>query len=223
MRRKRALAQGSMHERYSGTIGTLPHANRVLSAVSAANEQLLVTLRASAFRNQRSFPLPAAVRQRFIEVPRAKLRDAASCGVLLVDARCAQIAYERSITPEGREPARYSDTDGGVRHSVALAYSLLAVVWYVVHTTPAAAGLLLGMSASIVERLRDLSVGKLGFVARREPGWVQPRWRERPDVWMGLLETRDAGESPPPSIVLRCLKASSADSDRLRTWIEAGS
>ncbi len=223
MPRKRALAYSSPYEGHSGGALGLAHVNAVLSAVSAANEQLLVTLRESAFRNDPTFPLPSVVRRTFIEVSRAKLRDAARCGILLVDARCAQAAYGRSIALESPEPARYSDAGGGAQHSVALAYSQLAVVWYVVHMAPTAAGLLLGMSASIVEGFRDLSVGKLAFVARREPGWVQPRWRDRPDVWMGLLQMGGTGECPPPSIVLRCLKASAAHSEGLRNWIDASS
>lgn len=217
---KGALTDGSPEGR-SGRAIEPKHISEVLSAVSAANEHLLVSLRESAFRNELSFPLPAIVRRRFIEIPRAQLREAAQCGVLLVDARCAQVTCECSIAQGSPEPPSYWDKESGTQRAVALAYSLLTAVWYVVHTTPAAASLLLGVSASVVEAFRDLGVGKLALVARREPGWVQPRWRDRPDVWMGLLETRDAGDSPPPSIILRCLKASAASSPGLLRLIEA--
>ena len=188
----------------------------VLSAVSAANEQILVALRESAFRNEPTFPLPALVRRRFIEISRAQLREVATCGALLVDVRFADTGSWRSIAHASEEPA--DDRRGRVASDqcVALAYGVLAVVWYVVQATPVAAGLLLGMSTAVVKEFERLGVGKLGFVARSHPNWVQPRWSDRADVWMDILQTD--GRLPPA--LRRCLRAAAARSPGLLSIIE---
>src|ERR1700730_1325004 len=115
MPREDAVSHSGTHTVSSGRAFEPQRIAEVLGAVSAANEQFLVTLRESAFRNEPTFPVPPVVRRRFIEIQRAKLRDAAQCGVLLVDADFAEVACARSIAPASQEPVNYSDTCGGAQ------------------------------------------------------------------------------------------------------------
>src|SRR6266704_1072438 len=105
--------------------------------------------------------------------------------------------------------------------SVVLAYSALMIGWYIVHHAPALTGVLLGMADPIVAEFRKVGIGDLAGIARDRAHWIQPRWKDRIDVWSQIRESDpETIESDRNCTILRCLKASAGVSPRLLASME---
>jgi hypothetical protein len=197
--------------------------SEVLAAVAELNEQVLDALAESARRTNADFPLAPTLRSAITTLTSAQRRQAARCGVLLGDAGFSDLARWRHVAV----PSEYALLPDDERcwlssgHSAVLAYAVLMVAWHVVHISPAAASVLLGMTEPVMVVYHKLGVGDLAHIARCHPGWVQPRWRDRPDVWVSMVEV--AAQAPrlePASMILRCLKVSANHSTRLIAAVE---
>lgn len=222
MQRPNAVSYTGPHEDCGGASLEPRRIQEVLSAIVAANEQWLTVLRYRAFLEPSTFPLSTGARRALIEMTQAQLRETARCGILLADAGFSDLERWRSIAHVDPQKLDHDRGESSVgKHSVVLAYSLFAVAWYVLHTAPAAAGVLLGMSVGVAEEFRALRIGQLAWVARRYSNWVQPRWCDRPDVWTDVLKTDRTAEWAASSVILRCLKVTAGQSPGLRPFIDA--
>jgi len=200
-----------------------PVLRQALDAVSAVNSQLLDALVESARRDAPGFPLDESLRSRMAKFSLEERRRAAGCRVFLVDAKFVEFSCWREMTlPSGT--ALSTETLPPwlpIEESRSLAHSALLLAWYVIQTNPAAARVLLGMSASGVLAYRKLTIGDLAQVARCRPDCVRPRWPARADVWAQLIE--EAGGAEPRgsrSTTLRCLEVSAGDLNWLSAHVE---
>ena len=196
----------------------------VCDAIFASNQQLLNALAVSARMRSGAFPLPAELRTPLEALSEADRRGAAQCGILLADAGFADSARWRAIARMSEHEGLSNDAREWLasEDSVVLAHSVLMVAWYLVHTTPEAAGILLGMTDPVMEEYRSLGVGNLALIATRRPHWIRPRWRDRADVWRSLIGIGSSKDGPPPpSVALRCLSVSAAYSPHLQASLEA--
>jgi len=220
MHRKQAFLPTEPHKERCAGSSEPQRIQEVLFAIAGANEQWLPVLRQRAFREDSTFPLPSVVRRRLIEMTDGQLREVAQCGILLAEARFLDVEHWRSIAHRGPvQPNSHDEDKVAGKHAVSVAYSLFAVVWYVVQTAPSAAGVLMGMSADVVEEFKSLRVGQLARVARCYASCIQPRWRDRADVWMGVLQPQGPEEGRRRSVILQCLKAASERSPGLLPFI----
>ncbi len=225
MQRKQPLPLTWPHEESRGCKFEPKVMGEVLEAVVALNEQLLDALANSARATSAKFPLPDSVRLSFAAMSDGKRRLAARCGVLLLDAGFSDETGWRDLALLGAREAYSNQICAWLspEESVVLSYSALMVAWYIVHTTPGAAGVLLGMSDPVLEEFRFLGVGNLAAIARRHPHWIQPRWLDRPDVWFDLIDDpARADASHLTTVPLRCLTVSAAYAPNLLASMEAG-
>jgi hypothetical protein len=225
MQRKQPLPHTWPHEESRGCKFEPKVMGEVLDAVVALNDQLLEALASSARTISDTFPLPDSLRTSFAAISDGQRRLAARCGVLLADAGFSDDALWRRIAlPSEHNDARSNDTRAWLssEESVVLCYSALMVAWYIVHTTPGASGVLLGMSDAVLEEFRSLGVGDLALIARRRPNWIRPRWIDRPDVWLDLIDDQGQDDIRATSVPLRCLTVSAAYAPNLLASMEAG-
>jgi hypothetical protein len=181
-----------------------------LAAIGGVNKQLLEALRLSAGRVDQTFPLAQNLRAQFAALTADQIRGAPFCGVLLADAGFSEAERWRRVSePSELEPSGENAPEWLAReHAIVLAYAILMVAWHVVHTVPAAAGVLLGMSGPVRTLYRTLDTADLARIARNHSGWIRPRWVDRPDLWRSVLETdtdTDSGALGSLSVVLSCL------------------
>lgn len=188
---------------------------KVLETVTEVNEQLLEALVDSARSDSAEFPLSGSLRPGVARLSFEECRWAARCGVLLADTKLADSrgwrdvqAYNKADVPAAsRRPWLPMD------QSMSLAHSIFLVSWHLIHSTPAVARVLLGLSAADVAAYRGLGVGDLAKIARRHPECVRPRWSDRLDVWNHLLEGATCpGIQESRSMTLHCLQVSAGES-----------
>jgi hypothetical protein len=193
----------------------------VLVAVNETNGQLLDALAHSA-QSKLRFPLNESLRAPFAALSSSHRRRGGQCGVVLADAGFSDPERWQRLVTRGEHELGRADGDWlPTEDAIALASTLLMVAWHTVRVRPSLAGILLGMSESVVEVYRKLGVAELAQIARRRPQWVRPRWSDRPDVWRSVLETAEQpAADDSASIVLRCLKASAMGSSRLLSSLE---
>ena len=188
----------------------------VLAAVNETNGQLLDAL-AHCAQSKLPFPLSDSLRAPFAALPSSHRRRAGQCGVVLADVGFSDPQRWQRLVTRGEHESITAEGDWlPTEDAIALASSLLMVAWHIVRVRPSLAGILLGMSESVVEMYRKLGVAELAQIARRRPQWVRPRWSDRPDVWQSVLGTAEQpAADDSASIVLRCLKVSAMGSSRL--------
>lgn len=212
-----------------------------LEAVAELNGEWLEALKERASQDNPEFPLPATLRSLFASLTRAQCRERGQCGVLLVDGGFTNVARWQVIADSGEviPISTIMEDDAGpprwlpYKHAIVLAHSTLLVTWQIVHSCPAAAGVLLGMSEPVVQPYGRLSLSDLSRLARSHPGWFRPRWSDRPDIWAGILQSNPLSTSQsdpqshskshsksnyntaPASAVLHCLKLSATGSARV--------
>jgi hypothetical protein len=198
----------------------------VLSAVIGLNEQVLDGLVASAQSMDAEFPLASPLRANVATLTDGQRRQIARCGVCLADAGFADLARWQQVALVCKS-ALPSDDDRpwlSSNQSELLAYAVLIVAWHAVRRSPGIASVLLGMTEPVVAVYHDLEVRELARVACAHPGWVQPRWRERTEVWEGLIAfTKRKSQLGPDALTLWCLKASASVSSSLTACVESNS
>ena len=187
----------------------------LLDTVAAVNGQLLGALIDSARSDNLEFPLPESLRGPVARLTVPERETIARCGVFLGDANPWGISHGRGIADQSGmalsiEPARPWLP---AEQALSLAHSMLLLSWYLIHTSPAVARVLLGMNATGVAAYRALRVNDLAQIARAHPYRVRPRWPDQLDVWTHLVEGGGGAASPDPrSMTLRCLQVSAGSS-----------
>ena len=197
--------------------------SEALAAIAGLNEQVLAALTDSARNSEVEFPLAPTLRGSIAALTDVQRRQAAQCRVLLVDAGFSDLkrwadgalARESMVPPEDRCPWLPAG------QSEVLSYAVLMVAWHIVHRSRAVAALLLGMPDAVLTVFEKLSVSDLSTIARTHPGWVQPRWRQRSEIWASVVgSVAQAGASDTAAMIFRFLQASATDATQLITSVE---
>lgn len=173
--------------------------NETLSALAELNEQSLLLLVAQAATAERATqPLLRDLAQLWSKLDADALKRAAACPYLLMDTGFADPsrwlwARGQQVLERERGPVVPFFT---VPKAAAFMRTVLSYGWHLAQSQPAAARLLLGMSAPCVKLVRDCTLSQMGELAERHPAWLQPRWPQRVRVWRELLTAAAAGEGP---------------------------
>jgi hypothetical protein len=64
---------------------------------------------------------------------------------------------------------------------------VLVLGWHLARANRQLARVVLGMSPACAERIAQLRLHDLDWLAEHRPGWVRPRWEKQPRVWQHLL------------------------------------
>jgi hypothetical protein len=67
--------------------------------------------------------------------------------------------------------------------------------WHLARSEPAAARLLLGVSAANVTVIGGCTLSRLTRLAETHSQWLRPRWENRPRIWCDLLRAAGEGKS----------------------------
>jgi hypothetical protein len=187
----------------------------LLDTVAAVNSQLLDALVDCAQSENLEFPLPGSLRGTVARLTVPERETLARCGVFLADVNLRGITRDRGI-PDRRDRVLLTEQRRPwlpMDESLSLAHSVLLVSWYLIHTSPAVARVLLGITASDVAAYRELGVQEIAQIACTRPDRVRPRWSNQLEVWTYLVEgARSPATLDPRSMTLRCLQFSAASS-----------
>jgi hypothetical protein len=168
-----------------------------LESVVEANEQVLALLREQCRVAAAQPSLIWDVSSLMLNLDAKSLRCAAASAVLLVDAQFADArAWSEAIVGAVNDrlpstPATFFTVDG----TVAVMRLVVTHAWHLARSEPAAARLLLGLSAANVAVIGGCTLSRLTHLAETRTQWLRPRWESRPRVWCNLLRTAGAGDS----------------------------
>ena len=181
-----------------------------LDAVAELNGQCIGFLATMAASDARHCPALFAGQSAFwSDLPeRAKQRLAASPW-LLVDGGFNDLPRWRHL--ESRMvhdlPAQFAEpvfVGAGVSDFVR---RVLILGWHMARADRQVARVVLGMSAPCAERIAQLRLQDLDWLALHRPGWVRPRWERQPQVWRHLLlAARDPASTQLTQVSLRGLQ-----------------
>ncbi len=167
-----------------------------LESVLEVNEQALALLRAQcqASASQHS-PLGEAG-SLLLKLDARALRRAAASTVLLVDAGLgdarlwpdAILGAVHDGPPSAAEP--FFTVDG----AVTVMRLVMTQAWHLARSEPAAARLLLGVSARNLSLIGGCTLSRLTGLAESHSHWLRPRWETRPRIWCDLLRAAGEGE-----------------------------
>ena len=136
-----------------------------------------------------------AVRDLLVNLDAQALRRMAGSPVMLVDAGFGQggswsAALVGAINDRPQvQAAPFFTVDG----SVALMRLVVTQAWHLSRSQPAAARLLLGMSAANHSVIAGCTLSRLMRLAETHGHWLRPRWEQRTGIWCDLL--RMAGDA----------------------------
>lgn len=185
-----------------------------LDAVTEVNAQCIGFLAEMAAAGPRQCPSLFAGQAAFWQnLPeRARQRLAASPW-LLVDA-----GFD--------DPARWRSLEQRMVHDLPLQYAepvfvgagagdfvrrVLVLGWHLARAERQLARMVLGMSGACADRIRQLRLQDLDWLAQHRPGWVRPRWERQPQVWRHLLlAARDPGSDQLTQVSLRGIQLMAA-------------
>jgi hypothetical protein len=168
-----------------------------LESVVEVNEQVLALLREQCRLAVAQPPLLQDVSSLVLNLDAKSLRCAAGSAVLLVDAQFADArAWPEAIVGAVNDrpplaPAAFFTVDG----TVAVMRLVMTHAWHLARSEPAAARLLLGLSAANLAVIGGCTLSRLTQLAETRTQWLRPRWESRPRVWRNLLRTAGAADS----------------------------
>jgi hypothetical protein len=168
-----------------------------LESMTDVNEEVLALLRAQCSVTGWQPPLIQDVRDLLLNLDAASMRRAAGTAVLLVDAGFGQGSrWSDAIVGavndrDAPAAAAFFTVDAAVR----VMRLVMTHAWHLARSEPAAARLLLGLSATNVTVIGGCSLTRLLGLADVRTQWLRPRWEDRPGVWRELLRTAAAGDA----------------------------
>jgi hypothetical protein len=168
-----------------------------LESVVAVNEQVLALLCEQCRVPEAQPSLLRDVSSLMLNLDTSALRCAAASAVLLVDAQFADARlWSEAIVGAVNDrppfsPAAFFTVDG----TVAVMRLVMTHAWHLARSEPAAARLLLGLSAANLAVIGGCTLSRLTQLAETRTQWLRPRWETRPRVWCNLLQTACAGDS----------------------------
>jgi hypothetical protein len=168
-----------------------------LESVVEVNEHALALLRAQC---RVTAALPSLLRDvgsLVLNLDAKSLRCAAASAVLLVDAQFADARLwpEAIVGAINDRPPLTPEAFFTVDGTVAVMRLVMTHAWHLARSEPAAARLLLGMSAANLAVIGGCSLSRLTHLAENRTQWLRPRWESRPGVWCSLLRTAGTGDS----------------------------
>jgi hypothetical protein len=155
-----------------------------LESVVEVNEQALALLREQCRQTAAQPSLLRDVGSLMLDLDAKSLRCAAASAVLLVDAQFADARlWSEAIVGAVNDRAPFTPA------------AFFTVDWHLARSEPAAARLLLGLSAANLAIIGGCSLSRLTHLAETRTQWLRPRWEGRPRVWGSLLRTAGTGDS----------------------------
>lgn len=160
-----------------------------LESVLEVNEQALWLLRAQCQAGGGPPPLIQEVKDLLLNLDAQSMRRAAASAVLLVDAGFADAglwscAIVGAVNDRPQiETGPFFTVDG----SVALMRLVMTQAWHLARSQPAAARLLLGVSAANLGVIGGCTLSRLMRLAETRSHWLRPRWENRTGIWCDLL------------------------------------
>jgi hypothetical protein len=167
-----------------------------LESVVDVNEQVLALLREQCRMAAAQPSLIRDVSGLLLNLDAKALRCAAASAVLLVDVQFADArAWSDAIIGAVNDrlpftPATFFTVDG----TVAVMRLVVTHAWHLARSEPAAARLLLGLSAASVAVIGGCTLSRLTELAETRTQWLRPRWESRPRIWCNLLRTAGTGD-----------------------------
>lgn len=161
-----------------------------LDAVADLNLQCIDLLAAMAAADTRHCPaLFAGQGALWHDLPQRAREHLAASPWLLVDAgfddlprwRCLEHRAVHDLPVQYAEPVFVGEGVGDFIRQV------LMMGWHMARAERQLARVVLGMSAACAERIGQLRLQDLYWLASHRPGWVRPRWERQPQVWRHLL------------------------------------
>ncbi|HTB67485.1 MAG TPA: hypothetical protein VK727_14745 [Steroidobacteraceae bacterium] len=168
-----------------------------LESVVEVNEQALALLREQCRVAAEPSSLIRDVSSLMLNLDAKSLRCAAGSAVLLVDAQFADArSWSDALVGAVNDrppcaPAAFFTVDG----TVAVMRLVVTHAWHLARSEPAAARLLLGLSAANLAVIGGCTLSRLTHLAETRTQWLRPRWESRPRVWCNLLRTAGAGDT----------------------------
>jgi hypothetical protein len=168
-----------------------------LESVLEVNEQVLALLRTQCQLGASPPPLIRDVNDLLLNLDPQSMRRAAASAVLLVDAGFADAglwsaAIIGAVNDRPQvELAPFFTVDG----SVALMRLVMTQAWHLARSQPAAARLLLGLSAANLGVIGGCTLSRLTRLAETRSHWLRPRWENRPGIWCDLLRMAGNAET----------------------------
>jgi hypothetical protein len=168
-----------------------------LESVVEVNEQALALLREQCREAVAQSTLIRDVGSLMLDMDARSLRCAAASAVLLVDAQFAdaRLWSEAIVGAVNDRPPSTSAAFFTVDGTVAVMRLVVTHAWHLARSEPAAARLLLGLSAANLAVIGGCTLNRLTQLAETRTEWLRPRWESRPRVWRNLLRTAGAGDS----------------------------
>jgi hypothetical protein len=132
---------------------------------------------------------------------------------LLVDAGFADLPRWRCLEQRMVHdlPQQYTETVFVGAGAGDFIRRVLMLGWHLARAERQLARVVLGMSAPCAERIGQLRLQDLDWLALHRPGWVRPRWERQPQVWRHLLlAARDPGNEQLTQVSLRGIQLMAA-------------
>lgn len=181
-----------------------------LDAVTDINLQCIDLLTAMAEADARLCPsLFAGQAACWHDLPPLARQRIAGSPWLLVDAgfddaarwRCLEQRMVHDLPVQYAEPVFVGE---GVADFIR---QVLVLGWHLARAERQLARVVLGMSAAVADRIGQLRLQDLNWLALHRPGWVRPRWERQPQVWRHLLlAARSPGTHALTQVSLRGLQ-----------------
>jgi hypothetical protein len=178
-----------------------------LDVVADVNAQCMEFLTAMAMADTRHCPALFAGQSAFWhDLPERARQRLAAAPWLLVDGGFADQARWRHL--ESRMvhdlPAQFTEPVFVGAEAGDFIRRVLVLGWHLARAERQLARVVLGMSTACAERIAQLRLQDLDWLALHRPGWVRPRWERQPQVWRHLLlAARDPGAAPLTQVSLR--------------------
>jgi hypothetical protein len=168
-----------------------------LESVEEVNAQVLTLLREQCRVPAAQPSLLRDVSALMLNLDARSLRCAAASAVLLVDAQFAdaRLWSEAIVGAVNEQPPSSPGAFFTVDGTVAVMRLVVTHAWHLARSEPAAARLLLGVSAPNLAVIGGCTLSRLTDLAETRTQWLRPRWEGRPRVWSSLLRTAGTGDS----------------------------
>jgi hypothetical protein len=161
-----------------------------LDSVFEINLQCLEYLVSMAGAGPASCPmLLAGPRSIWRDLPVAQCKRLAASPYLLVDAAFGDESRWCCLTDRMVQdvPAQYAEPVFVGQGAEYFVRRVLVFGWHLARANRQLARVVLGMSPPCAERIAQLRLQDLDWLAQHRPGWVRPRWERQPRIWQHLM------------------------------------
>jgi hypothetical protein len=167
-----------------------------LESVVEVNQEVLTLLRAQCLDGAAPPPLIRDVSDLLVNLDAVSMRRAAASAVLLVDAGLADAGLwsDALIGAVNDRPLTLSAPFFTVDGAVNVMRLVMTHAWHFARSEPAAARLLLGVSAANMAVIGGCTLTRLTRLTEVRSQWLRPRWESNPRIWCDLLRTAGEGE-----------------------------